>query len=219
MRAFSELTAIAVPLDRANVDTDSIIPKQFLKSIEKTGFGANLFDAWRYLDHGEPGADNTKRPLNRAFVLNHDDYRNAGILLARSNFGCGSSREHAVWALLDYGIRVAIAPSFGDIFYNNSFNNGLLAITLPEAQVDALFRRIAAAPGLQLHVDLASQTVAVVGDSRGYNFALDASRKHCLQQGLDEIGRTLQYADDIRAYENTRRRQAAWLFAAAPHHD
>ena len=212
MQAFGQLTAITIPLDRANVDTDAIIPKQFLKSIEKTGFGVNLFDSWRYLDHGEPGMDNTKRPLNSDFVLNKVRYRNAAILLTRRNFGCGSSREHAVWALLDYGIRVVIAPSFSDIFHSNCLKNGLLPIGLSEAQVDTLFHRVNNTPGLQLHIDLAAQTITVVGTNQSIEFVIEESHKLSLQQGLDEIARTLQHTNEIRTYENTRRRQAPWLF-------
>ena len=211
MQAFLNLTGIVAPIDRANIDTDAIIPKQFLKSIEKTGFGPNLFDEWRYLDHGEPGKDNTKRPLNPDFVLNLSRYKHATVLLARRNFGCGSSREHAPWALLDYGIRVIIAPSFADIFYNNCCKNGLLPIVLDELQVEELFQMVNAQSGMQLTIDLEAQTVTQPDKAAGYHFAVDEFRKHCLQQGLDDISLTLQHADDIRAYEARRAQQAPWL--------
>ncbi len=212
MQAFRKLDGIVAPLDRANVDTDAIIPKQFLKSIKRTGFGPNLFDEWRYLDHGEPGMDNSKRPLNPDFVLNQPRYQGASILLARENFGCGSSREHAPWALLDYGFRVIIAPSFADIFYNNCFKNGILPIVLDAAEVDRLFREVEATPGYRLRVDLESQTITKpTGEQIG--FEVDAFRKHCLLNGLDDIGLTLQHVDEIKAYEDRRRREAPWLFA------
>jgi len=199
-------------MDRANVDTDAIIPKQFLKSIKRTGYGPNLFDAWRYGDHGEPGMDNAKRPLNADFVLNQPRYKGAEILLARKNFGCGSSREHAPWALQDYGFRCVIAPSFGDIFYNNSFKNGFLPVILAEPEVDRLFYEAAAFPGFKLVVDLGAQTVATTNASLAFNFEIDGFRKHCLLNGLDDIGLTLRHADKIRAFEATRTQQFPWFF-------
>ncbi|WP_303903709.1 3-isopropylmalate dehydratase small subunit [Thiohalomonas denitrificans] len=211
MEKFEQLTGLVAPLDRANVDTDAIIPKQFLKSIKRTGFGPNLFDEWRYLDHGEPGMDNSQRPLNPEFVLNRPRYQGASILLARQNFGCGSSREHAPWALLDYGFRVIIAPSFADIFFNNCFKNGILPIVLPEATVDTLFRETEAKEGYRLTVDLAAQRITTPS-GEVFEFEVDASRKHCLLEGLDDIGLTLQHVDEIRAYEQRRRQEAPWLF-------
>jgi len=211
MEKFTTLSAIVAPLDRSNVDTDAIIPKQFLKSIKRSGFGPNLFDEWRYLDHGEPGMDNSKRPLNPQFVLNQPRYQGARILLARENFGCGSSREHAPWALEDYGFRVIIAPSFADIFYNNCFKNGILPIVLEAAQVEALFKDTQAKEGYQLTVDLAEQKI-ITPDGKVLSFEVDGFRKHCLLNGLDDIGLTLQHADDIKAYEARRARQAPWLF-------
>jgi len=210
MEKFSILTAVVAPLDRSNVDTDAIIPKQFLKSIKRSGFGPNLFDEWRYLDHGEPGMDNSKRPLNPQFVLNQARYQGARILLARENFGCGSSREHAPWALEDYGFRVIIAPSFADIFYNNCFKNGILPIVLDAAQVDALFKETQATEGYQLTVDLNQQKITKPGGEM-LTFEVDAFRKHCLLNGLDDIGLTLQHADDIKDYEARRAKQAPWL--------
>jgi len=211
MEAFETFTGVVCPLDRANVDTDAIIPKQFLKSIKRSGFGPNLFDQWRYLDHGEPGMDNGQRPLNPDFVLNDPRYGGASILLARENFGCGSSREHAPWALADYGFRVIIAPSFADIFFNNCFKNGILPVVLDAAQVDALFRRATAAEALQLTVDLDTQQL-VFPDGERIRFEVDGFRKHCLMNGLDDIGLTLQHVDEIRAYETRRRSEAPWLF-------
>ncbi len=211
MEKFTTLDGIVAPLDRANVDTDAIIPKQFLKSIRRTGFGPNLFDEWRYLDHGEPGMDNSKRPLNPDFVLNQPRYQGAQILLARENFGCGSSREHAPWALLDYGFRVIIAPSFADIFYNNCFKNGILPVVLEAEVVDRLFREVAARPGYRLTVDLEAQSVTTP-DGEVFHFSLDPFRKRCLLEGLDDIALTLQHADAIRAYEARRREEAPWLF-------
>ncbi len=211
MEKFRKLTGIVMPLDRPNVDTDAIIPKQFLKSIKRTGFGPNLFDEWRYLDHGEPGMDNSKRPLNPDFVLNQPRYQGAQILLARENFGCGSSREHAPWALLDYGFRVIIAPSFADIFYNNCFKNGILPIVLDAGTVDALFREVEANEGYQLTVDLENQTITKP-DGSVIPFEIDEFRKHRLLEGLDDIGLTLEHADEIRAYEERRRKEAPWLF-------
>jgi 3-isopropylmalate/(R)-2-methylmalate dehydratase small subunit len=211
MEKFDQLTGLVAPLDRANVDTDAIIPKQFLKSIKRTGFGPNLFDEWRYLDRGEPGMDNSQRPLNPDFVLNQPRYTGAQVLLARENFGCGSSREHAPWALSDYGFRVIIAPSFADIFYNNCFKNGLLPIVLAPDIVERLFQEVQAAPGYKLTVDLAAQTITTpAGES--ISFEVDAFRKHCLLHGLDDIGLTLQHVDEIKAYENRRKQEAPWLF-------
>jgi 3-isopropylmalate/(R)-2-methylmalate dehydratase small subunit len=212
MEKFIKLDGLVAPLDRANVDTDAIIPKQFLKSIKRTGFGVNLFDAWRYLDHGEPGMDNSKRPLNRDFVLNQPRYRGAQILLARKNFGCGSSREHAPWALMDYGFRAVIAPSYADIFFNNCFKNGLLAVVLPESAVDKLFAELAATEGYRLSLDLEKQTVTTPG-GESFGFEIDAFRKHCLLNGLDEIGLTLAHAEEIKAFESKRRTEQPWLFA------
>jgi 3-isopropylmalate/(R)-2-methylmalate dehydratase small subunit len=215
MDKFTKMTGVVAPLDRANVDTDAIIPKQFLKSIKRSGFGPNLFDEWRYLDHGEPGMDNTGRPLNPDFVLNQPRYQGASVLLARKNFGCGSSREHAPWALLDYGFRVIIAPSFADIFFNNCFKNGILPIVADEAVVDRLFGEVAAAEGYSLTVDLQAQTVTTPsGDVIGFD--VDPFRKHCLVNGLDDIGLTLQHVDDIRAYEQRRKSEAPWLFQGEP---
>jgi len=211
MQPFTVLKGLVAPMDRANVDTDAIIPKQFLKSIERTGFGENLFDEWRYLDHGEPGMDVSKRPLNAEFVLNQERYRGAQILLARRNFGCGSSREHAPWALQEYGFRALVAPSFADIFYNNCFKNGILPVVLEEAEVDELFKQVEAAPGYELTVDLEKQRVTTPG-GEAYSFEVDAFKKRCLLSGLDEIGLTLEHAEDIRAYEARRRQEAPWLF-------
>ena len=211
MEKFKKLTGIVMPLDRPNVDTDAIIPKQFLKSIKRTGFGPNLFDEWRYLDHGEPGMDNSKRPINPDFVLNQPRYQGAQILLARENFGCGSSREHAPWALLDYGFRVIIAPSFADIFYNNCFKNGILPIVLDAGTVDELFREVEANEGYTLTVDLENQTITKP-DGSVIPFEIDEFRKHRLLEGLDDIGLTLEHADEIRAYEERRRKEAPWLF-------
>jgi len=206
-----KLNGVVVPLDRANVDTDQIIPKQYLKSIKRTGFGPTLFDEWRYLDPGEPGMDHGKRRLNSDFVLNLPRYHGAQVLLARDNFGCGSSREHAPWALLDYGFRVIIAPSFADIFFNNCFNNGILPIVLPAAMVDRLFAEVAATPGYRLQLDLAAQTLTTPG-GECITFEVDAFRKHRLLNGLDDIGLTLQHVDEIKAYEARRRLEAPWLF-------
>jgi 3-isopropylmalate/(R)-2-methylmalate dehydratase small subunit len=211
MQAFTLLNGLVVPIDRANVDTDAIIPKQFLKSIERTGFGENLFDEWRYLDHGEPGMDTSKRPLNPEFVLNNNRFKGAEIILARRNFGCGSSREHAPWALYDYGIRALVAPSFADIFYNNCFKNGILPVVLDEATVAGLFEQVEAMPGYRLNIDLQSQTVTTP-QGEVLAFEVDAFKKHCLLNGLDEIGLTLQHAEEIRAYEERRRQEAPWLF-------
>ncbi len=211
MKKFERLMGLVVPLDRANVDTDAIIPKQYLKSIKRTGFGPNLFDDWRYLDRGEPRMDHGKRRINPDFVLNQPRYRGAQVLLARDNFGCGSSREHAPWALDDYGIRVIIAPSYADIFFNNCFKNGLLPIVLDRAIVDRLFRETEAAPGYRLAVDLAAQTVTTPADAV-FRFEIDAFRRHCLVNGLDDIGLTLQHVGEIKAYEVRRRQEAPWIF-------
>ncbi len=212
MDKFTVLTGVVAPLDRANVDTDQVIPKQFLKSIKKTGYGPNLFDAWRYMDHGEPGMDHARRPRNPNFVLNDARYKDASILMARKNFGCGSSREHAPWALLDYGFRCVIAPSFGDIFYNNCFKNGLLPIVLTESEVDRLFHECASFPGFRLTVDLEQQTVRTADRANAMRFEVDAFRKHCLLNGLDEIGLTLRHAEKIRAFEDKRHAQFPWLY-------
>lgn len=211
MDAFTRIKGIVAPLDRANVDTDQIIPKQYLKSIKRTGFGPNLFDDWRYLDPGEPGMDHSKRRPNPDFVLNQPRYQGARILLARENFGCGSSREHAPWALLDYGFRVIIAPSFADIFFNNCFKNGILPIVLDAALVDALFREVEAEPGYELEVDLEAKAISKP-DGTQIPFDVDAFRRHCLLNGLDDIGLTLEHVGAIRAYEERRRREAPWLF-------
>ncbi|MGA9032828.1 MAG: 3-isopropylmalate dehydratase small subunit [Sulfuricaulis sp.] len=211
MQKFEKLNGLVIPLDRANVDTDAIIPKQYLKSIKRTGFGPSLFDDMRYLDPGEPGMDHSKRRINPDFVLNHPRYQGAQILLARDNFGCGSSREHAPWALMDYGFRVIIAPSYADIFYNNSFKNGLLPIVLERDAVDRLFRETEAEPGYRLAVDLIAQTVTTPSGTV-FKFEIDAFRKHCLLNGLDDIGLTLQHVDEIRAYEARHRQEAPWLF-------
>jgi 3-isopropylmalate/(R)-2-methylmalate dehydratase small subunit len=211
MNKFNLLDGLVAPLDRANVDTDAIIPKQFLKSIQRTGFGPNLFDDWRYLDQGEPGKDNSRRPLNPDFILNQPRYQGVSILLARRNFGCGSSREHAPWALEQYGFRAIIAPSFADIFFNNCFKNGLLPVVLPEAQVDHLFNEVMAFPGFRLVIDLEKQTVSTANASTVYPFEVDAFRKYCLLNGLDDIGLTLQQADKIRAFEERHLAAQPWL--------
>lgn len=212
MRAFTQLDGLVAPLDRANVDTDAIIPKQFLKSIKRSGFGPNAFDEWRYLDHGEPGMDNAKRPLNPDFVLNQSRYQGAAILLTRDNFGCGSSREHAPWALEDYGFRALIGTTFADIFYNNSFKNGLLPIKLPAAEIDELFAQVGSTPGYRLKIDLAAQTVARP-DGKTLQFDIDPFRKECLLNGWDDIGLTLRHANEIKAFEAKRRLAQPWLFA------
>ena len=212
MKPFIQLQSLVVPIDRANVDTDALIPKQFMKSIRRTGFGGNLFDEWRYLDRGEPGQDVSQRPRNPAFALNQARYDGAQILLARENFGCGSSREHAVWALHDYGIRVLLAPGFADIFFNNCLKNGLLPLVLSAELIAQLFNEVDYNPGYTLTVDLPTQTLR---SSTGMSivFEVDASRKHRLLQGLDDIGITLQKADRIRAYEARQRQTTPWLFA------
>ncbi len=212
MEKFDRLEGLVAPLDRVNVDTDAIIPKQFLKSIKRSGFGPNLFDEWRYMDVGQPGEDCTQRPRNPDFVLNQPRYQGATILLTRKNFGCGSSREHAPWALLDYGFRVILAESFADIFFNNCFKNGILPITQPAEEIEALFREVEATPGFRLTVDLPSQTV-VRPDGRVLRFDIDPFRKECLLNGWDDIGLTLRHADKIRAFEERRRASQPWLFA------
>jgi 3-isopropylmalate/(R)-2-methylmalate dehydratase small subunit len=213
MEKFIAFTGLVAPLDRNNVDTDAIIPKQFLKSIKRSGFGPNAFDAWRYLDQGEPGMDNSRRPLNPGFVLNQERYRGASILLARANFGCGSSREHAPWALADFGFKVILAESFADIFFNNCFKNGLLPLVLPKAEIDALFGLTSHTPGFSLAVNLAGQTITRP-DGVVMPFQVDAFRRECLLNGWDDIGLTLRHADEIRAFEERRRRALPWLFAA-----
>lgn len=211
MEKFHTFTGLVAPLDRANVDTDAIIPKQFLKSIKRSGFGQNLFDEWRYLDHGEPGMDTVQRQLNPEFVLNQPRYLGAQILLARANFGCGSSREHAPWALQDYGFRVIIAPSFADIFFNNCFKIGLLPIILDAAVLDRLFEAVKSTEGYSLTVDLQKQTVTTPNNEE-FNFDSDTFRKHCLLNGLDEIGLTLQQTEKIKQFEQKRRNEQPWLF-------
>ncbi|MBT8130100.1 MAG: 3-isopropylmalate dehydratase small subunit [Gammaproteobacteria bacterium] len=210
MQAFSRHKGIVAALDRPNVDTDAIIPKQYLKSIKRTGFGPNAFDDWRYLDEGGPAIDNAGRRINPDFVLNQPPYDKATILLARENFGCGSSREHAVWALTDFGFRAVIAPSFADIFFNNSYKSGLLPIVLEAGVVDQLFNMVATNKGIEFSVDLEAQEV-VAGDTV-HTFEIDDFRKYCLLNGLDDIGLTLQHADLIRAYEQERKQKAPWLF-------
>ena len=212
MRPFNRLQSLVVPVDRANVDTDALIPKQFMKSISRTGFGDNLFDEWRYLDRGEPGQDVSQRPRNPAFALNQARYAGAQILLARENFGCGSSREHAVWALNDFGIRVLLAPSFADIFFNNCFKNGMLPIVLSGELIGQLFNEVEYNPGYTLTVDLHAQTIAS-STGMSISFEVDASRKHRLLEGLDDIGMTLQKTDRIRAFETRHRQASPWLFA------
>jgi len=212
MQAFTTFNGLVAPLDRANVDTDAIIPKQFLKSIHRTGFGPNLFDDWRYLDAGGLDVDNTTRRINPDFLLNQPRYAGAEILLARENFGCGSSREHAVWALSDAGFRVVLAPSFADIFFNNCFKNGVLPIVLPTAVMDRLFAATLATSGYRLTVNLEAQTITTPSGET-IPFEVDAFRRHCLLNGLDDIGLTLQRAERIRAYEASRHQEAPWLFA------
>ena len=211
MDKFTKFKGIVVPLDRSNVDTDAIIPKQFLKSIKRSGFGPNLFDEWRYLDQGEPDKDCAGRPLNPSFVLNDARYRNASILLTRANFGCGSSREHAPWALADYGFKVIIAPSFADIFFNNCFKNGILPVVIKEEIIDNIFSKAAGDKPVELSVDLQSQQLVTPWDET-IPFDVDPFRKHCLLEGLDDIGLTLQHSDEIRAFEEQRRKSAPWVF-------
>ncbi|MDO9273524.1 MAG: 3-isopropylmalate dehydratase small subunit [Rugosibacter sp.] len=212
MEKFTTHEGLVVPLDRANVDTDAIIPKQFLKSIKRSGFGPNAFDEWRYLDHGEPGMDNANRIKNPHFILNQQRYQGASILLVRSNFGCGSSREHAPWALQDFGFRAILGESFADIFFNNCFKNGLLPILLPKAEIDALFLLTQSTPGFRITVDLAAQVVRRP-DGHEIPFVVDAFRKECLLNGWDDIGLTLRHAEKIRAFEVQRRIEQPWLFA------
>ncbi|HQR60200.1 MAG TPA: 3-isopropylmalate dehydratase small subunit [Methylophilaceae bacterium] len=212
MKAFTQLNGLVCPLDRANVDTDAIIPKQFLKSIKRSGFGPYLFDEWRYTNYGEPGMDCSMRPLNKDFVLNQPRYQGAQVLLARDNFGCGSSREHAPWAIEDFGFRVIIAPSFADIFFSNCYKNGILPIVAPAEIVDHLFKECEATEGYKLNVDLPSQTVTLPS-GKSFSFDITPHRKHCLLNGLDEIGLTLQHADDIRAFETRHKAAQPWLFA------
>ena len=212
MRPFTVHEGLVVPLDRANVDTDAIIPKQFLKSIKRSGFGPNAFDEWRYLDHGEPGMDNSRRAQNPDFVLNQARYKGASILLTRDNFGCGSSREHAPWALEDFGFRALVGTTFADIFYNNSFKNGLLPIRLAAHEVQALFDMVAVIPGTTLKIDLAAQSV-IRPDGVAYHFDIDPFRKECLLNGWDDIGLTLRHAEIIREFEARRRIEQPWLFA------
>lgn len=211
MQAFTQLNGLVAPLDRANVDTDAIIPKQFLKSIKRSGFGPNAFDEWRYLDHGEPGMDNSKRKINPDFVLNQTRFAGASVLLTRENFGCGSSREHAPWALEDYGFRAIIASSYADIFYNNCFKNGMLPIVLSAAVIDGLFKQVEANVGCQLNIDLAAQTVTTPS-GEVHSFEVDAVRKHNLLHGLDDIGLTMQHQDEIKAFEQKHQAAQPWLF-------
>ncbi|MEW7979360.1 MAG: 3-isopropylmalate dehydratase small subunit [gamma proteobacterium symbiont of Phacoides pectinatus] len=211
MEKFVTFSGVVTPLDRANVDTDAIIPKQFLKSIKRTGFGPYLFDEWRYLDHGEPGMDCAGRPRNQTFVLNDPRYQGSTVLLARDNFGCGSSREHAPWALADYGFRVILAPSFADIFFNNCFKNGILPIRLDAQRIDDLFARATGERPLEVGVDLEHQTLSPAGGD-AIPFEVDEFRKHCLLEGLDDIGLTLRHSDEIAAFERRRREQAPWVF-------
>ncbi len=211
MEAFKTFTGVVAPLDRSNVDTDAIIPKQFLKSIKRTGFGPYLFDEWRYLDHGEPDMDCSNRPLNESFVLNDARYAGSQVLLARDNFGCGSSREHAPWALADYGFKVILAPSFADIFFNNCFKNGILPIRLSGAQIDGLFAKAGGDQALRITVDLQAQTL-ILADGEVIGFEVDEFRKQCLLEGLDDIGLTLRHSDEIAAFEQQRRAKAPWVF-------
>tara|TARA_B100000614_G_scaffold72392_1_gene64431 strand:- start:97 stop:732 length:636 start_codon:yes stop_codon:yes gene_type:complete len=211
MKKFKNFSGIVCPLDRSNIDTDAIIPKQFLKSIKRSGFGPNLFDDWRYLDTGEPGKDNSKREVNKEFVLNDPRYVNASILLTRDNFGCGSSREHAPWALEDYGFRVIIAPSFAEIFFNNIFKNGVLPIILENKIIDELFEKATEENALKIKVDLTNQVLQLSENSK-ISFDVDEFRKHCLIEGLDDIGLTLQHTEKIKAYEARRKKETPWLF-------
>ena len=211
MEKFINYTSVVIPIDRSNVDTDAIIPKQFLKSVEKSGFGDNLFDAWRYLDQGEPGEDCSNRPLNSDFILNQRAYREGKVLVARENFGCGSSREHAVWALRDFGIRTVIAGSYADIFFNNCFKNGVLPIILPSADIDALFECNQASGPFSMEIDLDRQT-ATTDSGQVYRFEMDNFKKKCLLEGLDDIALTMQHEGDISAYEQRRMTEVPWLF-------
>lgn len=218
MQAFTRHEGLVAPLDRPNVDTDQIIPKQFLKSIRRTGFGANLFDEWRYLDRGEPGQDPAARTPNPDFVLNQPRYRGATVLLARRNFGCGSSREHAPWAIAEYGFRAILAPSFADIFYNNSLKNGIVPVVLAEDAIDRLFQAVLAQPGYRLTIDLPQQTV-IAADGTVLPFEIDAFRKQCLLNGWDDIGLTLRHADRIREFEALRLRRNPWLARTLETHE
>ncbi|HJM03626.1 MAG TPA: 3-isopropylmalate dehydratase small subunit [Arenicellales bacterium] len=211
MEAFKTVKGVVLPIDRSNVDTDAIIPKQYLKSVARSGFGANLFDEWRYLDHGEPGQEHSNRPINTDFVLNEKRYTGAEVLLARSNFGCGSSREHAVWALHDYGIKVIIASSFADIFFNNCFKNGLLPLVLSEDAIDVLFESIKDEPGYMLEVDLESQTI-ITPDGMQHSFDIESFRKYCLINGFDDIDLTLRHKKNISEFEATHKQRMPWLF-------
>ena len=213
MEKFTKVTGVVAPMDRPNVDTDAIIPKQYLKSIKRSGFGPNAFDDWRYLDPGAPDIENSTRRINPDFILNQSPYDKASILIARENFGCGSSREHAVWALEDFGFRAVIAPSFADIFFNNSFKNGMLPIVLDAKIVDVLFKKVSSKSGFKLSIDLDAQKV-ITEDGEEYAFEVDEFRKHCLLNGLDDIGLTLQHADEIKAYEEKQKHIAPWLFQA-----
>jgi len=212
MQKFTLLEGLVAPLDRANVDTDAIIPKQFLKSIKRSGFGPNAFDGWRYLDHGEPGVDNSHRSKNPDFVLNQPRYQGASVLLTRDNFGCGSSREHAPWALEDMGFRALVGSSFADIFFNNCYKNGLLPICLPPVEVDSLFAQVSSTPGYKLHINLETQTVTRP-DGKALPFEIDGFRKYCLLNGFDDIGLTLQRAEKIRDFEARRLVDQPWLFS------
>jgi len=213
VQPFTTLDGLVAPMDRANVDTDAIIPKQFLKSIRRSGYGVYLFDEWRYLDHGEPGMDCRNRPINRNFVLNQSRYQGASILLARENFGCGSSREHAPWALENYGFRCVIAPSFADIFYNNCFKNGMLPMVQPSQVMDQLFAGCLATEGYHLQIDLSAQQLSTA-DGATFHFEIDPFRKNCLFKGLDDIDLTLQRADAIRAFEEKHLAEMPWLAAS-----
>lgn len=212
MEKFNKFSGVVAPLDRSNVDTDAIIPKQFLKSIKRTGFGPYLFDEWRYLDHGEPDMDCSNRPLNTEFVLNNKRYSSAQVLLTRENFGCGSSREHAPWALADFGFKVVLAPSFADIFFNNCFKNGILPLVLDDAVIEGLFAKATSEQALEMTVDLLVQELRL-SDGQTIGFEVDEFRKHCLLEGLDDIGLTLRHSDEIKAFEQQRRAKAPWIFA------
>lgn len=211
MEKFIQHTGVVAPLDRPNVDTDAIIPKQYLKSIKRSGFGVNLFDDWRYLDPGEPGQDDANRRINPEFILNQNEFKDSSILLARENFGCGSSREHAVWALMDFGIKAILAPSYADIFFNNSFNNGLLPIILDEKIIDMLFAQVLSGKISKLEIDLEQQQVKTSTGEK-YNFDLDEYRKHRLLNGLDDIGISMQYKDQIKQFEKNRQQSHPWIF-------
>jgi len=211
MERFTKYTSVMIPIDRSNVDTDAIIPKQFLKSVERSGFGDNLFDAWRYLDQGEPGQDCRDRPLNPDFILNQKVYREGKVLLARENFGCGSSREHAVWALRDFGIRTVIAGSYADIFFNNCFKNGVLPVILPAADIDTLFDHDNDSGPISMEIDLERQT-ATTDSGQVYRFEIEGFKKKCLLEGLDDIALTLQHESDIGTYEQRRMKEVPWLF-------